>query len=53
MIAGIHTQPAALMFANERTGNETPNVGYTAVFPLATIVKIVLAQILVMLLARP
>lgn len=52
MIAGIHTQPAALMFANERTGNETPNVGYTAVFPLATIVKIVLAQLLVMLLAR-
>lgn len=53
MIAGIHTQPAALMFANERAGNETPNVGYTAVFPLATIVKIVLAQLLVMILARP
>ena len=50
MIAGIHTQPAALMFACERTKNETPNVGYTAVFPLATIVKIVFAQVLVMLL---
>jgi len=50
MIAGIHTQPAALMFACERTRNETPNVGYTAVFPLATIVKIVFAQVLVMIL---
>ncbi len=50
MIAGIHTQPAALMFACERTKNESPNVGYTAVFPLATIVKIVFAQLLVMLL---
>ena len=27
--------------ACERTRNEAPNVGYTAVFPLATILKIV------------
>ncbi|MCC6558663.1 MAG: transporter [Polyangiaceae bacterium] len=50
MIAGIHTQPAALQFACERTTNEAPNVGYAAVFPLATIAKIVLAQLLVMTL---
>lgn len=47
MIAGIHTQPAALTFACERTNSEAPNVGYAAVFPLATIAKIVLAQVLV------
>lgn len=52
MIAGIHTQPAALTFACERTPGESPNVGYTAVFPLATIAKIVLAQLLVMILGR-
>jgi putative transport protein len=52
MIAGIHTQPAALTFANERTRGEAPNVGYTAVFPLATIAKIVIAQLLVMVLSR-
>lgn len=52
MIAGIHTQPAALTFACERTRSEAPNVGYTAVFPLATIAKIVLAQLLVMILGR-
>jgi putative transport protein len=52
MIAGIHTQPAALTFACERTRSEAPNIGYTAVFPLATIAKIVLAQLLVMVLGR-
>ncbi|MBK8254859.1 MAG: transporter [Polyangiaceae bacterium] len=52
MIAGIHTQPAALMFAVERSRGEAPNVGYAAVFPLATIAKILLAQMLVMLLGR-
>lgn len=52
MIAGIHTQPAALMFACERSKGEGPNAGYTAVFPLATIAKIVIAQVLVMILGR-
>jgi putative transport protein len=53
VLAGIQTQPAALGFANEQTGNDMPNNGYTTVFPLVTIVKIVLAQILVMILSRP
>lgn len=52
MIAGIHTQPAALTFAADRTRSEAPTVGYTAVFPLATIAKILLAQLLVMALGR-
>lgn len=50
MIAGIHTQPATLHFACDRTRSDAPNVGYAAVFPLATIAKIVLAQLLVMIL---
>lgn len=52
MVAGIHTQPATLTFACDRTRSEAPNVGYAAVFPLATIAKIVLAQLLVMLLGK-
>jgi putative transport protein len=44
MIAGVHTQPAALTVALERQGGRTPNVGYAAAFPFATIFKIVLAQ---------
>jgi putative transport protein len=49
MIAGIQTQPAALAFAIERTRNEVPSAGYAAVYPVATVVKIVLAQLVLRL----
>jgi putative transport protein len=49
IVAGIHTQPAALAFANAHTGSERTNVSYAAVYPVALIAKIVLAQILVLL----
>ena len=47
IVAGIHTQPAALAFANSHTGSESPNISYAAVYPVALIAKIVLAQLLV------
>jgi putative transport protein len=50
MVSGVHTQPAALAFACEQTGNDLPNLGYAMVFPIATIGKILLAQLLVVLL---
>jgi len=43
-VAGLHTQPAVLAYSLEKTGRELPNVGYTTVFPLAMIAKILLAQ---------
>ena len=46
VVAGVHTQPAALAFAAEQTGGDLPNLGYTTVFPVATVAKIVLVQIL-------
>jgi putative transport protein len=49
IVAGIHTQPAALAFANAHTGSESPNISYAAVYPVALIAKIVLAQLLVLL----
>jgi putative transport protein len=48
VVAGIHTQPAALAFANTHTGSESPNISYAAVYPVALIAKIVLAQLLVL-----
>ncbi len=48
-LAGIHTQPAVLAFAVEKTKKELPNVGYATVFPLAMITKILLAQLLLQL----
>ncbi len=47
ILSGIHTQPAALAFANTHTGSESPNVSYAAVYPVALIAKIILAQLLV------
>lgn len=46
LVAGVHTQPATLAVANERARGDGPNLGYAAVFPIATIAKIVLAQLL-------
>jgi putative transport protein len=50
MLAGMHTQPAALAFASQQAQSDAPNVGYAAVFPVATIAKIVLAQVLLLAL---
>ena len=46
MVAGFHTQPAVLAYALEQTGNDLPNIGYASVYPVATIGKIVLVQVL-------
>ena len=50
MVAGIQTQPAVLGFALEQTGDELPNIGYAAVYPVALISKILFAQFLLALL---
>lgn len=50
ILSGQQTQPAALGFALEQARNELPNIGYATVYPLATIAKIVLAQLLLSLL---
>jgi putative transport protein len=50
MLAGLHTQPAVLGYALEQADNELPNIGYALVFPVATISKIIVAQLLLSLL---
>ncbi len=50
MVAGLQTQPAVLGFALEQTGDDLPNVGYAALFPIATIAKIIAAQLLLAML---
>ncbi|MBX7194319.1 MAG: transporter [Sandaracinaceae bacterium] len=46
VVSGIHTQPAALAFATDRSRNDLPRLGYASVFPIATVAKIVIAQLL-------
>jgi putative transport protein len=47
MVAGLQTHPALLSFASEQTGNDVPELGYAAVYPIAIIAKIIFAQLLV------
>lgn len=47
MVAGVQTQPAVLGYALGQTRNEIPNLGYAAVYPAATIAKLVFVQLLV------
>lgn len=49
MLAGIQTQPAVLAFSLEQARSDAPNTGYASVYPVATLVKIVAAQLLVRL----
>jgi len=51
MLAGLQTQPAVLAFVNEQAKSEQPNIGYSSVFPIATLTKIIFAQILLTLLS--
>jgi putative transport protein len=45
-LAGLQTQPAVLGFALEQAQDETPNVGYATVYPVAMIAKVLLGQLL-------
>lgn len=46
VLAGLQTHPALLSFASEQTGNDIPAIGYTAVYPVAIIAKIIIVQLL-------
>ena len=46
LLAGLQTQSVVAAFAEERTKNDLPAVGYAEVYPLATVAKILLAQAL-------
>lgn len=50
MVSALHTQPAALSFSLEQTKSDLPNLGYATVYPMATIAKILLAQLLLLFL---
>ncbi len=50
LIAGTYTDPPALAFASQAAGNEAPAVGYSTVYPLSMFLRIVVAQVIVLLL---
>ncbi|MDR0712460.1 MAG: putative transporter [Prevotellaceae bacterium] len=50
LIAGSMTDPPALAYANEAAGNDLPSVSYATVYPLTMFLRVVCAQLLILLL---
>lgn len=51
LIAGSNTDPPALAYANQTANNDAPAVGYSTVYPLAMFMRILTAQLLILLMA--
>ena len=52
LIAGSNTAPPALAYSNQTAGNDAPAVGYSTVYPLAMFLRILTAQLLILILAN-
>lgn len=50
LVSGSCTDPPALAFANNSTGNDAPAVAYSTVYPLTMFMRVVAAQALVLCL---
>ncbi|KUL42418.1 aspartate-alanine antiporter-like transporter [Actinoplanes awajinensis] len=50
VMAGIDTNPAVLTFAEDRAKNELPALAYSTVFPVAMVLKVLIAQLMIVLL---
>lgn len=51
LLSGASTDPPALAFATKLAGSDIPSVTYATVYPLTMILRIVAAQLLILLLA--
>ena len=51
LIAGSNTDPPALAYSNQTAGNNAPAVGYSTVYPESMFLRILTAQLLILILA--
>ena len=49
MIAGTYTDPPALAYANQSCSKEAPAIGYSTVYPLSMFLRILAAQLTILL----
>ena len=49
ILCGSMANPMALSYADDTTQGDTPSVSYAAVYPLGMFVRVIVAQILIML----
>ncbi len=48
LIAGSTTDPPALAYANQVSGNDAPSVGYSTVYPLSMFLRIIVGQLILL-----
>ena len=48
LIAGSNTDPPALAYANQASGNDAPAVGYSTVYPLSMFLRILTGQMILL-----
>jgi putative transport protein len=51
LLSGSTTDPPALAYANNSTGNDAPAVAYSTVYPLTMFLRVVAAQVLILCFA--
>ena len=49
LIAGSTTDPPALAYSNATAGNDAPSVGYATVYPLSMFLRVLAAQLLILI----
>ncbi len=49
LIAGSTTDPPALAYSNATAGNDAPSVGYATVYPLTMFLRVLTAQLLILM----
>lgn len=53
VLAGAHTDPPILAYANANAGNDRPSVGYATVYPLTMFLRVLAAQLLIIFFLPP
>ncbi len=51
LMSGAMTDPPALAYANDMAGNDIPAVGYATVYPLTMFLRVLCAQLMILLLS--
>lgn len=49
LLSGTQTDPPALAFSHDITGSDSPSITYASVYPLTTFLRIMVAQLLIVL----
>jgi putative transport protein len=52
VLSGSMTDPPALAFANTMAGSDAPSISYATVYPLTMLLRVVAAQLLVLIFLR-